>query len=161
MFHFVEQALHSIRKRLVTPILCMPLMHPRAFLVGTVVIIVHKVHSWVRLLMIFLPLVACITPSRTTSSSQKGGNIPVSSSLISLCLMVKVSHAFSNRFLPLSYDRQPKAMTILEPYGLVPPRCLWPTTSGGASHIWHWAFHLVAYGFWDEHYTWVGGVPLS
>lgn len=53
---FVEQTLNSIRKQLVTPITFMPLFHQLSYLARTVVIVVHEIHSKVRLLMTFHPV---------------------------------------------------------------------------------------------------------
>lgn len=70
--HLLKQTLNPIKVYLVTPVMRMPLFHWWAYLVRLVVVLLHRIHSWVMVKVIFLSflLVACIAPVSTLNNFQ-------------------------------------------------------------------------------------------
>lgn len=51
-FYLVQWALDLIRKRLVTPVTLVPLLHHLAFPAEPVITVVHRDHTWVRVMIV-------------------------------------------------------------------------------------------------------------
>lgn len=52
-FCLVQWALDLIRKRLVSPVTLVPLLHQSAYSAKPVVTVVHRDHTWVRVMIAF------------------------------------------------------------------------------------------------------------
>lgn len=76
-----------------------------------VTVVVHRLYSWVALLIAF-SLAACIASSDTMKASLQGGGLKVSS-ILSSPSVSEMCGVFNNRDLLSNSGRQPRAMIIV------------------------------------------------
>lgn len=108
-FPSCELGLKSNQKAIGHPITNLLSFYKWIYFAWYVGIIACRAYSWLRPLVTFPSLTACIEPSSTVKSNSQVGKFRLRSSLISLCSANKVYSIFSNRVSPCSYDRLPKS----------------------------------------------------
>lgn len=93
----------------------------------------------------FSPPTFYVATSWTMKANRQRGSFQVSSSLFSLCLILKCVCVFSNRVLSSSYDGQPRAMVTVCVVLSKGPLRPWPVTHSHVSHAWNRDVHLITH----------------
>lgn len=101
--------------------------HLSACLDMLVIIVIHKVHSWVRLLMTSLLQLASMVPSSTVKAGQHEGSFPVNTKLISPWPVTKLVSSEIRSSYHVLMDSQ--------------EQCQWPVLFGGLCVCLSWGFY--------------------